>query len=639
MPAYAAVNYEEVYSSKEYLQYAVASSGVWLNENGTLKWFHESAYHPEDVITDSRIGHIASDGSSTTQVVYLTEEQGVQTLHFTMTSGTNLLPAVTLPSDKHIIQLENSTMFDLFALAEDGTVYSVYAGDGSLRPLSISQWINEGVSTIAVWSNYLLTYKQASGELTLIDLSLKSCTVPSVTVPSLSWVQIGMVSEDECYVLALNINGNLIRVNMNSGEQEIIETNLPRDCAGLRRDKYRVYTLGNSFHTLYALSINELLERVSSKTITIVNSVGNFDQFEEAVSMFHEKYPDIQIVERNIDDPRIIATEIMSGAEGIDIVGLQDSNMPISAALLLKSGALVDLNQFLDLVALKDEYRDIWGAVTIDGRWYAVPEGIEQNLWCVNLQLAEKIGWEPPVGRWTWDDFTALAEKVLAYNQTADSPIYLLQEDTFLLPYFFHEYQANHVQPFNGIANYMSDQYISLLKMWKQLNDDNLICSAPSVFDQSFRPNALLHAQRMSLNSLNTDCYIYPPTESVTSAIPAYTFNLALNANSPNLEEAAYFLTCYMSPESVAKTFYWSHGQWLCNKELYTKTENIFGFVSEANETLWNEALTATAPELYLLDIMIKQGSALLPSLLEGTISAEEFAAVSQQMADIVLGE
>lgn len=637
-PAYATAENKEVYTTDSWLQYAVTSSGLWLNENGTLKWLGESSYHPETIKVDNRIVHIAADirGSN---VWYLTEEQGVQTLYSLSVGGANVLDGVSISSNDAIVQLEYSESFGLIALNHEGVVNSVYATDASLTPLVINQWTNEGVSTISVWDNYLLTYKAVSGELTLIDLARMSCAIPAITVPSLSWVQVGTVSNEENYAFALNkMSGDLTRIDLNTGTQEIVETDLPHDCAGLRRNDNYVYTLGNSFRTLYALPITELLGGNGSKKLTIVNSVGDVERFRKAVSMFNIKYPDIEVVERSIDDPRIIATEIMSGNEGIDIVGLQDSNMPISAALLLKSGALVDLNQVADLVTLKDEYRDIWGFVTVEDQWYGIPQTVEQHLWCVNMELASKIGWEPPVERWTWDDFSALAEKVLKYNMSADTPIYLLQEDSFLLPYFFHEFQANHVQVMNGSADYMSDEYIALLKMWKYLNDNRLVCSSAVVWSPSMRADTLLYSNRVSLATLGDNYYIYPPTESASSVFPAYSAVLALNANTPYLSEAIFFLTCYMSPEAVSSSMYWNDGQWLSNKELYAEQSNMYK-ISASNEALWNEMLTVSAPELYLLDIMRQQSKTLLPGLIAGTVSPDKFATLSQQMADIVLGE
>lgn len=638
VPAYATVDGKEVYTTDSWLQYAVTSSGLWLNENGTLKWLGESSYHPESIKVDNSIVHIAADVNGG-NIWCLAEEHGVQTLYSLSAGGANVLNGVSISSDESIVQLEYSESFGLVALNHEGVVLSVYAADASLTPFAIEQWTNEGVSSISVWDNYLLTYKEISGELTLIDMECRSCAIPAITVPSLSWVQVGTVSNEETYVFALNkMSGDLIRIDMNNGTQEIVETDLPRDCAGLRRNENYIYTLGNSFRTLYALSITELLGGNGAKKLTIVNSVGDVERFKKAVLLFKTKYPDIEVVERSIDDPRIIATEIMSGNEGIDIVGLQDSNMPISAALLLKSGALVNLNQVADLVSLKDEYRDIWGFVTIEDQWYGIPQTVEQHLWRVNLELASKIGWEPPVGRWTWDDFSALAEKVLTYNASAETPIYLLQEDTFLLPYFFHEFQANHVKVLNGSADYMSDEYIELLKMWKYLNDSHLVCSSAVVWSPSMRADTLLYSNRVSLATLGDNCYIYPPTESASSVFPVYSAVLALNANTPYLSEATFFLMCYMSPEAVSSSIYWNDGQWLSNKELYTEQGNMYK-ISASNEALWNDMLTVSAPELYLLDIMRQQSKTLLPGLLDGTVSPEKYAAISQQMADIVLGE
>ena len=146
---------------------------------------------------------------------------------------------------------------------------------------------------------------------------------------------------------------------------------------------------------------------------------------------------------------------MMAGSPDIDRIGIQDSYMTISAAMLLRSGALLDFNQFEELTALKEYYRDIFGMVTISGHWYAAPvDGIDMHLWQVNPRLARELGWEIPEGRWTWDDFRALTERIKAYNETAEKPMYLLQDDSYALPYFLMEYQANHIDAYASAALY-----------------------------------------------------------------------------------------------------------------------------------------------------------------------------------------
>lgn len=641
----AEIKAQKIYSSDTNLQYAVGYQGVWLKENNNLLWYPESARAPEIVATVENIVHIAADNQDD-MFYYLTEENGIQSLHLIRSDGLAYIDSIALPNGESISQMEAYNNA-LYALNREGRVCSVYPYDASFTPLSIDGWSNHGVTTISLYDNQLLTYKAENGELSLIDLEHGPTMMASVTVPSLLYVQIGGMDGEVPLAIAqieTDRGHELVSICMDNGESQLLSTNLPVDCAGLRRNKESIYMLGNNFFYLYAIPIGDLINVGQSSTITIVNILPSGSRLDIATSMFHQKYPDIEIEFREISDPRILATEMMAGTDGIDIIGIQDSWMTISTAMLLRSGAFLDLNQFEELAATKEYYRDIWGWVTISDCWFAVPEGPVCHPWQVNPELAGKLGWELPEGRWSWADFMELAKCVEAYNETADQPIVLLQDDSLLLPYFFHEYQANHVNAYDGVADYSSDAYIGLLEMWRSLNDRGLIGKATGIAFE-MKPNTLLcSGRRTTLYAMKSDCYILPPTETETSLYPVYaTGALALNANSQHLEEAVYFLTCYMSVEAESGRWVFNYGKWLKDDSVYPDYANDpflhIELPSDENEELWDYMLEHSSPELYLYDIMRQQGNTLLPGLLDGTVTPKQFAQISQQLADMMLGE
>lgn len=625
---------EKVYASREEFQYAISPSGFWFNEAGQIKWYGESDYEPAVIVQDSGAVHIASSESG---VFYLTEDGAGQCLNGVSSSGVYWVNGVRIQSDKELVQLECSANSGLYGLDSHGQISSIYDAEGELNVLSIANWQNAGVTAFSLWDRYMLTYKAGTGELALIDVAARTLSYPEAVVHNLSWVQVGEMSGSDAIVFGWTQTGELLRISMTDGSQTPVKTNLPKDCVGLRRNEENIYTLGNGYKTLYAVSINDLLGKEMA-TLTVVNSLGNSAQFEAAVQLFHETYPDVQVVSRWIDDPRIIATELMSGSEGIDVVGIQDSMMPTSVGQLAKSGVLMDLNQFEILTELKQCYRDIWGLVTIGDCWYAVPQEIEQHPWEVDDKLAEVLDWTIPEGRWSWDEFKLLAEKVIEYNETAEQHIYLLQEENFLLPYFFHEYQANHLDILGGHADYQSESYLELLRMWKWLNDHQLICDTNTAILPTKEKTSLFLSYRWCLPHLKQRHFILPPTETENAKYPAYVCTLSINANSPHIEEAVYFLACYLDPTVVSKGYYWNNGQWLNDLSLYNTSDN-YSNVSTFNETLWNDMLTQSIPEMYIYDISPKQSNTLMPGLIDGSVSPEQFAAISQQLADMALGE
>ena len=635
IPALAEVKAPQVYASDSPLLYTVKSDGVWLYTQDRLLWYGDGDREPQAIIQRKNIVSLASRVGST-ELYYLTEAaDGSQSLHAITAGGTVALDAVSLPDGKRIAELAMSD--GLWGLTEDSSVCAIYTGNGSMTTLSIAGWDNSGVTTFAAYQNQLLAYKAQSGELALLD-PFTHTVIASVNVPALRDVQIGRLKKGTPTALALletDAGHELIMIRMDGGEAEVLDANLPADCKGLLRNEQTLYTLGNHETTLFSLSLRELYGETGKSTLTIVNHRSTWNRMKIATDLFHEKYPNVEIVEREMDDGAVIATEMMAGSDGIDLVGIQDAYMPISVGTLLRTGAILDLNQFEELVSLKENYRDIFGMVSISGHWFATPDIPRAHFWRVDINLAKALGWEPPEGRWSWQEFMELAERVKEYNETAEKPMYLLRDDNNLYPYFFHEYQANHVNAYEGVADYTSGAYIHLLEMWKYLNDNHLIDPTPKT-SSSTTLNVLLYADKIARLGMGSSTYVLPPTESEESLYPIYGIGtLCLNANTRHLEEAVYFLSCYMSVEAVSYA-YANGGQWLIDVE---GADDAHVGVSDRNAALWNDMIEHGTPELYLYDISRQQSNTLLPGLLDGSVTPEQFAQISQQLADMMLGE
>lgn len=634
--AAAEVKSETVFSSDAPVQYAVGHQGVLFLRDGALLWFPENARETTEVLRDETIVLAAADRQEDI-LYYLTEADGVQTIHAVTSGGLPYGEAAPLPAGQTVVQLEADG--GLYALNQRGVLYAVFPfGEASMTELKASGWNNQGVSTFSVLDGLLAAYQPDSETLSILRLGGEITLLQSVKLPDVASVQAEQTADGQLCAFVLTDTGALLRVSMADGETETIDTNLPKDCAGLRRDRTKLYALGKGGKALYALPLQSLLDAEQTATLTIVNLLTTGNRFEQAAALFHEKYPDVELVQRSVDDMEILATEMMAGSDDVDLLAVQESTMFVSSGLMLRAGAILDLNQFDSLTALKEQYRDIWGWTTLGGKWFGVPEWPSCPLWKVNTALAEAVGWEIPEGRWTWADFEALGERVKAYNEHAERPILLLKEESGLLPYFLQEYQANHVNLLEGRADFMTDAYVGVLTMLQELCQNDLI-------DEPSRPvygrEALLTPAQLffSLSSMGSDRYILPPTETETSLYPVYDAGfLVLNANTRHLDEAVYFLSCYLSPEAERTRVSEHSGKWLKDDSGYTDYSNWARPASPENEALWNIALEHSAPELYLLDISRQQALTLLPGLYDGSVSPEQFAAITQQLADMALG-
>ena len=119
------IDVKVTHSSRNGMQYAVSSSGLWLNEAGELSWFGESDFDPILVKTDNSVSHISSGSGG---LVYITENAEGQELNIVLPDGTIALDSVHIISDASIVQMEG----DLFVLDTLGIISSVYIYDGSL---------------------------------------------------------------------------------------------------------------------------------------------------------------------------------------------------------------------------------------------------------------------------------------------------------------------------------------------------------------------------------------------------------------------------------------------------------------------------------------------------------------------------
>ena len=261
------------------------------------------------------------------------------------------------------------------------------------------------------------------------------------------------------------------------------------------------------------------------------------------------------------------------------------------------------------------------------------------ELFQVNPKLAEAVGWEIPTGVWTWEDFDALADKVYAYNQTAEKPIYLAGEN--VLTNMRWQYEATHTDYYLGTADFQTAEYLGLLERIQDLSVRGLIyIKDPHDLSFDMPDNTLLWAEEHALGKLGNDTYVLPPVYDIENPLFLVdSWCLMANANSRYPEEAAYFLACYASVEATSNQFYLNCGQWLKDKSLYGEQHDMRTPPSAQNEYLYNFVLEHGVPQLRDLELMRLQiTEGLLEMLMNGDITPQEYADTMQQKADMLIG-
>jgi len=330
---------ESFYRSNKPIQYAVGANYVWVVEGENVSTVQISSGEKQAVGVIKSIVRIASEADN---LVYLVNSAGRQTLAMIDNNGHELY-CVEIPSEMDVWQIEanQNTVYVLGEFADEASsevdmhghahanraVYQITPYiDHSFEKLIIDGWNNEYITSLALSDDYLYTYSSDTLEACAVELKTHTLAQTPVSVTHLSYITPANTVDGipHLYALCYSDQASLWLVNMQSGEKTKVVAKLPDDCYGLRRSRDTLYTLDAKGTTLLSVPI-EMGNK--SESITIINSLReNTQRMRKATELFHTRYPDIEIAFQWIDDPRILSTGIMSGAEGYDIICVQERN-------------------------------------------------------------------------------------------------------------------------------------------------------------------------------------------------------------------------------------------------------------------------------------------------------------------------
>jgi len=633
-------------------KYAVMDSGTWTYVDNQILYQGAEDKRPTVVLEKEGIRNMAVD-SVTGMLYYITRAKGGgYTLDNVTNYGRELYPPRKISGKYLAIQdmiVDGGTMYMLADTSTaKGEIYRLdtYSEEIPDSRISIPGWENKDTASFALWDDILYAYNAKTMELAAIDLRRYELLNAPVMAGELSAIAAGYELDGERYILAIS-GEKLVAVSCQSGKKRDTGVTLPDGSSTLARNSYTLHVADSAGTLIANYHITDLSGK-EMRQLYIVDGFPGGPVYETAEALFHEKYPDVEIIHRWTNGGIDYKTEMMSGEPGIDIVCFQDyyaSESPLPQ--LLKSGAIVDLTDVPEIVALREHYLNIWELVSTNGRQYGMMDVTyaEHFMWEVDPEVAARIGWEIPEGVWTWDEFDEALTLAIAYNETAEKPVQVMI-DVGKPGYGVKQFDAIYLDFYAGTTNYDSEEYLKAIQREQKLEMYGLRPKYNSSVN-ALDGNTLFCIGHIGAQyKLGDRHFILPPAyDAENPQYLASVMPLVVNANSKMKEEAIYFLSCFGSPEATSKQApYWG-SVWLKDTSLYNQEIDPIILklegtgASEKNAALQTFQHEHAIPTLQIIEIWRMQLRELMPQLAAGDLTPEEYAAIVQRQADMIMGE
>lgn len=364
------------------------------------------------------------------------------------------------------------------------------------------------------------------------------------------------------------------------------------------------------------------------RVLSIINAAESREQprMSKAIALWQKRYPDAEIVFRDVSDVPMLRTALELKDPSIDLVSVQEY-MGLCSRELYAAGFLQNLTAIPEIEEQLNHWIPMEGILGMRGGVIGAPQALHPHFWTVNQELFQALGLRIPEPGWTWADFFALGEQLHQLNASQNKNYALLQ-DASAFPYLLKQYSMNKVDVDAGKAAFDTEQFRTLLASWKGALDKGLIRPGDG-FEQGPMPvDVLLRVSRGEYAGLREWPLVLPPVSEGMASYPTQSILLVLNPHSRNHEMAAHFLACYLSPEALLSEDVLTAGKLL--KQQFTSPDE--------QDVLWLQLLARGRQEFFRADVMRPLIAELYPKFVSGLLSADDFARQMQQIADEAMG-
>ncbi len=659
--------------------FAASNDAIWCWKDGSLTRQDASGGEAVEVAQPGGVRQLAAFGEN----AYCLMGQGNRQHVREISPEGETLAVYPVDAGWHVRQLA-ADADALYLLAEAGEYARQASGDPELAShasvyrvrreapdaperLAAGGWDNEGISCISVRDGLLAAYEgfdpeadasaDPQNQLAVVELAAGRLLYAPVQV-ELCELAINGFCGDALYAYGLysrEYENRLMQVDCSTGavlaaaefvpewerEDDIFTEfraalpELPERSAGLQRTADAVWTLDVQQGTLASVPASLPDEEEFADALVLVDcDIYQQERFAAAVERFHERYPDMRIVLRRSDCGEKIPRLLEARARGFDVI-FTSGMASRPEAVMARQGLLLDLREIPDFDALRGAYLDVFDSFRVGDVQYAAPVQFWGSPWRMDGELAEALSIEMPGADWTWDDLFAMGDAVREYNEANGASVALCREPYWNQSALVTQMNLNAVD-WERLEGRYDAAWGELLRKWAALYAEGLI-----TMDDSAK--ALFRVEdAVMYGDLGSEAWVVPPRldEERDRCPTIHAARASVAAGSAHRAEAEWFVACLLNPEAVKATPLEEAGQILRDAEGYAPAD-FTGMVmpGEANCRMWRELVERSAPEQKLGGLYRTQMFELLPRLLAGEISAEEFLRQSQAALDAALAE
>lgn len=521
--------------------------------------------------------------------------------------------------------------------------------------IAVDGWKNEHIADFDVYDGILLAYEpyiDDDGEIVLAAIDTATDEVCSV-VRSLSnalAVQVGFRREGAVYAYAYcgeSLDCQLRLINMSTGTDWIVartdvmgmenpyalgETGLPRTLQQMTRTADALYLCART-NERFSYPIQLPPEDYYDDKLVIVEGYSQLDPtFERAVQLFHQRYPEIEVCVRDGLDSYDAGVALESGEPGYDVLVRQGMGWK-PGQVLAQDGIVMNLAESPEITALLPEYLDMFDSFYTGDALYAVPIQFYATTWKMNGTLLEQMGLDLPEYDWTWDEFFALADRVREYNELNGENVLLLEGGSGGSNEMIDQININAIDWDAHAANFQTEEYEALLSRWTQLEQEGLIAEG----GEGTGTRLIKVMRDQGYSELTGGHLVLTPRFEGENRYEIDARYVSVNASSRHAEAAAHFVACLMQPESVKAQPMEARGQMLLDTKGYAEDGFDYGQPDERGRQMWRALLADCAVAQPAKSLYREQMFTMLPQLRAGEMTAAEFLAESQRLAEAAI--